>query len=97
MGPNSISQRFTSKMRIDLVRSRDVGCVGSGTAKLCSLVLKYMGQNYQDGKYALFVSLFVSFHCDLESKWAIRELRKIYQVDQYTNGIALFLLKIGSI
>ena len=26
----------------------------------------YMGQNYQDGKYALFVSLFVSFHGDLE-------------------------------
>ena len=30
--------------------------------------LQYMGQNYQDWKYALFVSLFVSFHSDLESK-----------------------------
>ena len=28
----------------------------------------YMGQNYQDGKYALFVSLFISFYGDLESK-----------------------------
>ena len=57
----------------------------------------YMGQNYQDGKYELFVSLFVSFPRDLESKWAIVELRKKYLVDKYTkesNGIALFLLQI---
>ena len=27
-----------------------------------------MGQNDQDGKYALFVSLFVSFHGDLEAR-----------------------------
>ena len=27
-----------------------------------------MGQNYQDEKYVLFVSLFGSFHPDLESK-----------------------------
>ena len=60
----------------------------------------HMGQNYQDGKYALFVSLFGSFHPDLESKWAIREPRKKYPVDKYTkdsNGIALFLLQVGSI
>ena len=43
-----------------------------------------MGQNNQDGKYALFVSLFVSFHRDLESKWAIVELRKKFPVDKYT-------------
>ena len=36
----------------------------------------YMGQNYQDGKYALFVS----FHPDLESKWAIRKPRKNTQL-----------------
>ena len=60
----------------------------------------HMGQNYQDGKYALFVSLFGSFHRDLESKEAIREQRKKYPVDNYTkesNGIALFLLQVGSI
>ena len=61
---------------------------------------KYMGRNYQDGKYALFVSFFVRFHGDLESKWAILELRKKYPVDKYikdSNGIALLLLQIGSI
>ena len=59
-----------------------------------------MAQNYQDGNYALFVSLFDSFHRDLESKWAIREPRKKYLVDKDTmdsNGIALFLLQVGSI
>ena len=63
-------------------------------------LVEYIGQNYQDGKYTLFVSLFVSFHCDLESKLAIGEPRKKYLVDKYTkesNGIALFLLQIGSI
>ena len=30
-----------------------------------------MGQSYQDGKYALSVSLFVSFYGDLESKLSI--------------------------
>ena len=29
---------------------------------------EYMGQNYQDGKFALSVSLVVSFQGDLESK-----------------------------
>ena len=33
----------------------------------------YMGENYQDGKYALSVSLFVSFGGDLQSKGAILE------------------------
>ena len=59
-----------------------------------------MGQNYQDGKYALFMSLFVSFHHEKESKWASGESRKNYPVDKYTkesNGIALFLLQIGLI
>ena len=53
----------------------------------------YMGWNYQDEKYALFVSLFVSFHGDLESKWAIRGLGGKFSVDKYTkdsNGMALF-------
>ena len=59
-----------------------------------------MGWNYHDEKYALFLSLFVSFHGGLESKWAIVEPRKKYPVDKYTkdsNGIALLLLQIGSI
>ena len=59
-----------------------------------------MGQNYQDGKYALSMPLFVSFHCDLESKWAIREPSKKYPIDKYTkesNGIALFSLQTDSI
>ena len=53
-----------------------------------------MGQNYQDGKYALSVSLFVSFHGDMESKLAIGGPKK-NPVDKYTkdsNGMALFLL-----
>ena len=65
----------------------------------CEIVL-YIGQNYQDGKYALFVSLFVSFHRDVESKWAIGEPRKKNPVDKYTkesDGIALFLLQISLI
>ena len=59
-----------------------------------------MGQNYQDGKYALSVSLFVSFHGDLESKWAIWEPNKKHLVEKYineSNGIALFLLPVDSI
>ena len=59
-----------------------------------------MGQNYQDGRNALFVSLLGSVQRDLESKWAIREPRKKYPVDKYTkdsNGIALILLQVGSI
>ena len=59
-----------------------------------------MGQYYQDGEKVLFVSLFVSFHRDLDSKWAIEEPRKKYPVDKYTkesNEIALFLLLVGSI
>ena len=54
-----------------------------------------MGWNYQDGKYSLFVSLFVSFDRDLESKWTIGEPRKNYSVDKYpkeSNGITLFVL-----
>ena len=43
-------------------------------------ICKYMGQNYQDWKYALFVSLFVTFHCHLESKWALWEPRKNTQL-----------------
>ena len=46
------------------------------------------------------MSLFVSFHGDLGSKWAMGVLRKKYPVDKYTkesNGIALFLLQIGLI
>ena len=54
----------------------------------------YIGQNYQDGKYALSVSLFVSFHNDLESKLAIGGPKKKYPVDKHTkdsNGMTLFL------
>ena len=48
------------------------------------------------------MSLFVSFHRDLESKWAIGEPKKKYPVDKYTkesNGIVLFFLffYVGSI
>ena len=60
---------------------------------ICSLFYLYMGQNYQDVKYALFMSHFDSFHGDPESKWAMGGLRKKYLVDKYTkesNGIALF-------
>ena len=42
----------------------------------------YMGQNYQDKKYALFVSLFVNLHRDLKATKAIGELRKNYPVDK---------------
>ena len=54
-----------------------------------------MGQNFQDGKYSLSVSLFVSFHGDLESKWAIWEPNEKYPDDKYmkeSNGIGLVLL-----
>ena len=57
-----------------------------------------MGENFLSLKYALSVSLFVSYHCDLKSKWAIGEPRKKYPVDKYTkesNGIALFLLQLA--
>ena len=53
-----------------------------------------MGQNYQDGKYAHSVSLFVSFHGPLESKLAIARPEKKYPVGKYTkdsNGMALIL------
>ena len=59
-----------------------------------------MGEHFLSVKYAVFVSFFVSFHRDLESKLAIREAKKEYPVDKYTkdsNGIALFLLQVGSI
>ena len=59
-----------------------------------------MGQNYQDGKYALSVSLFMSYYGDLESKWAISEPNKKHPVVKYSkesNGIALFLLQVDSI
>ena len=55
-----------------------------------------MGQNYHDGKYALFVS----FYGDLESKRVIWELNKKHAVDKYTkesSGIASFLLQVDSI
>ena len=55
----------------------------------------YLGWNYQDGKYALSVSLFVSFLRDLESKWAIWDPNRKYPVGKYTkesNVIGLFLL-----
>ena len=39
-----------------------------------------MGQNDQDGKYALFMSLFVSFHGDLKSKYPIGEPKKSTQL-----------------
>ena len=53
-----------------------------------------MGQNYQDGKYSLSVSLYVSFHGDLESKFAIGGPKKKYPVDKHTkdsNGMAFFV------
>ena len=59
-----------------------------------------MGGNFLSGKYELSVSLFVSFDGNLESKWAIGGPKKKYPVDKYTkesNGMALFLLKVGSI
>ena len=59
-----------------------------------------MGQNYQDGKYAFSVSLFVSFHGDLESKWAIKEPGQKHTIDKNTkqsDNIALVLLQGGSI
>ena len=62
--------------------------------------VNHMGQNYQDEKYALSVSLFVSFHSDLESKWAIGGSEKKYPVNKYnkeSNGMALFLWQMGSI
>ena len=57
-----------------------------------------MGQNYQEVKYALFVSLFVSFHGDLESKWVIGGLGKKFPIDKYTKdsiGMALFFMANG--
>ena len=60
----------------------------------------FMGRNYQDGKYSLSVSLFVSFYGELKSKLAISEANKKHPVDKYTkesNGIALFLLLLDSI
>ena len=63
-------------------------------------LVEYIGQNYQDGKYTLFVSLFVSFHCDLESKLAIREPKKNHPIKKYTkrsDDIALFSLQVWSI
>ena len=54
-----------------------------------------MGGNYLDGKYDIFLLLFVSFRGDIESKWAIREPNKKCPVDKYNEesiGIALCLL-----
>ena len=62
------------------------------------IIVGFMGGNYQDGKYALFVSFFVSFPGDLESKWAIREPNKKYLVDKFTkerDAIALFYCKLA--
>ena len=59
-----------------------------------------MGEIYQDGKYALSVSLFVSFCGDLESKWAFREPPKKIPVDKHTkesHSIALVLVQYVSI
>ena len=42
-----------------------------------------MDRNYQDGKYALSVSLFVRFLCELESKGAISEPNKKHSVENY--------------
>ena len=57
----------------------------------------YMGGNFLSGKYALSVSLFISFHGELESNDP-SEGRKKDLVDKYSkesNG--MFLLKCGSI
>ena len=54
----------------------------------------YMGEHFLSVKYALFMSLFVSFHHDLESKLVIREPEK-KPVDKNTkdsNGIELFFI-----
>ena len=53
-----------------------------------------MGGDFMSGKYALSVSLFVSFHGDLESKLGIGGKKKKYPVDKYTKDSidrALFL------
>ena len=39
--------------------------------------VQYMGGNFLSGKYTLSVSLFVSFHGHLESKWAIGGPQKV--------------------
>ena len=55
---------------------------------------KYMGGKFLSEKKALSVSLFVSFHGDLESKLAIGGPKKKYPVDKYTKdnySMALFL------
>ena len=52
------------------------------------------------GNMHFLCHFFVSFHGDLESKWAIGGPQKMYSVDKLTeesNGMALFLLKICSI
>ena len=59
------------------------------------LDLGYMGQNDQDGKYALSVSLFVTFHGDLESKLAIGGPIKKYPVDKYTRRVMAWLCFYG--
>ena len=59
-----------------------------------------MGQNYQDGNYALYMSLFVSFHGSLGVKMSYRRAEKKYPVDKYTkdsNGMTLFQWQVGSI
>ena len=60
-----------------------------------------MGEKYQDVKYALAMSLFATFRCDLcESKWAIRKPQTKFSVDKYTNehhGIAKILLEFHTI
>ena len=58
-----------------------------------------MGGSFLSGKYALSVSLFVSFHGELKSKWAIGGPKK-HPIDKYTkesNSMAMFLLKVGSL
>ena len=60
--------------------------------------LGHQAQIYEwwDGKYVQSMYLFVSFHGDLESKWAIRG-QKNHQVDKYTwrNIIALFFFNVA--
>ena len=53
-----------------------------------------MGGNYHDGKYALFVSLYVRFQGDQN------EPNKKCPVDKYTKksiGTAMFVWQVGSI
>ena len=73
----------TDVLTVCTAKSLDICSKFVSIIQMCMLI--YMGQNYQDGKYALSISLFVSFCGDLESKLVIGEPKKKHRVGSTFN------------